>query len=136
MLTKRIRFDPAGLAKQSFALPFGGSTLWYEHLDALGNDAQAALRKLAADLPALSRPSAPSLIAVVLDETRAGRALCGALASALARQAACPRRVVFIGLSAWERRRMRKALRSVRPAFAFAFMLDLEKGKQWLVGQA
>lgn len=132
MAKKRIHFSVAGLEKKSFALPFRGGMIWYEHLDSLGEDEAAFRAKLAGDCAALSRPSAPALLAVVLDETDVTDACSEQLAAVLTGQAH-PKRVAFVGASAGERRRIGARLGKLEVRFAVAFFDDLEAAKGWLV---
>lgn len=133
MFRKHVEFTQAGLDKQSFALPFRGGMIWYEHLDALGGDDRIALQKLAGDIPSMAKPSAPALIAVVLDETHVTDTLCGLLSDALIHQVKHAKKVAFIGLSLGEKAAMKRALKRCPTTFAFTFMGDLEQAKEWLV---
>ena len=58
-----------GFCKSSFALPYNGGEIWFEHLDGLYGHEALALEKLAGDAPLFSRPSSPAYICFVLDET-------------------------------------------------------------------
>lgn len=133
MFRKHVEFKQPGLDKQSFAMPFHGGMIWFEHLDALGGDDRIAQQKLEGDIPSMARPSAPALIAVVLNETRVTEALCGLLANAFVQQVKHAKKVVFIGMSMGEKSAMKRALKSHVTTFAYAFISDLEKAKEWLV---
>ncbi|MDL2318754.1 hypothetical protein LJC74_06760 [Eubacteriales bacterium OttesenSCG-928-A19] len=132
MLGKRVRFLSSGVRKESFALPFNGGTIWYEHLDALGSDQAAFRSKLSTDMTELAKPSAPSHIAVIVDETEITAALSALLVQALTTQAH-PKRVAFVGMSLWEKRRTRALLRKIEPPFPVSFHGDLEQAKHWLI---
>ena len=62
------RYEP-GLKKKSFSLFYNGGEIWCEHLDSLYGDKELLKQKFEHDLIQISRPSASSFIAVVLDES-------------------------------------------------------------------
>lgn len=129
---KRVHFSNSGLQKKSFALPFHGGAIWFEHLDSLGADEAVFRSKLAADLAEIVKPSAPSHMAVVLDETDVSVSLCALLADVLSAQAH-PKKVAFVGMSRREKCWMHAMLRKRGIAYAVSFHSDLEKAKQWLL---
>ena len=59
----------SGFRKKSFVLHYYGEEIWFEHLDRIYQYTELTLEKLCADSKFFCRPSAPSYIAFVLDET-------------------------------------------------------------------
>ena len=125
--------DLPGWRKQSFALPYRGGSIWFEHLDGLGPHTSLAREKLRGDLSALLSPSGPGLVCVVLNETRVDGALADALTDALTdallRGGKRFRRVCVVGADFRTRRRIRRAA----GAFPLAFLPGLEQAKEWLI---
>ena len=126
--------DLSGFKKKSFALPYGGGEIWFEHLDGVYIHEALVLEKLNADLPRFRRPSMTSLICFVLSETALTPAIIAAIATALTDTSKVFRRVCFVGADKKSEHALRVELR--RAAFAIAFMEDLEKAKEWLVREA
>ena len=136
MLTDASRQDLAelpGVKKKSFAMPFGGGEIWFEHLDGIGGHAALALQKLEGDCARFRAPSATSLMAVNLDETDVTSALIAVLADKLLHLGKRFTRVAFVGADKPTRRALTAALAS--PPFALAFIDDFEKAKEWLVSE-
>ena len=123
--------EPRGLRKKSFSMFFGGGEIWFEHLDSLGARTDLALAKLEADSCLFLRPSAPSLIAVNLDETRVTAALISALQSQLMQGGKRFTRVVLVGTDPVARIRLRHSLTGA--PFVLGFINDFERAKEWLV---
>ena len=119
-----------GWRKQSFALPWRGGMIWFEHLDGLGPHADLALEKLRGDLPAMLSPTGPGQVCVVLSETRADDALTDAMIDALLHGGKRFTRVSVVGANLRTRRRIR---RSAGKAFPLAFLPGLEQAKEWLI---
>ncbi|MGN1018838.1 MAG: hypothetical protein ACI4O7_00570 [Aristaeellaceae bacterium] len=119
-----------GWRKQSFALPYRGGMIWFEHLDGLGPHTDLAREKLAGDRPAMLSPSGPGQLCVVLSETRVDDALTDALMDALLRGGKRFTRVCVVGAGLRARRRIR---RSAGKAFPLAFLPGLEQAKEWLI---
>ena len=92
-----------GVAKRSFALPFHGGEIWFEHLDGMYQYADLTRAKPMADSEAFLRPS--------------GRAF---------------RRVCFVGAEPALRRALKAALGRDCP-FPYAFLDDTEAAKEWLL---
>ena len=135
MLLKRIRYLESGLAKSSFALPYRGTMIWCEHLDALGDHTQEAVQKLQGDQPAFAKPSATSLMVVVADETLVNQTLCEQLAIALTTGGTHIRKLALVGLSFGEHRRFRHAMQACAASYPISYFTDLEKAKEWLVSR-
>lgn len=132
MSKKRIHFCMAGLEKRSFSLPFNGGMIWCEHLDSLGDDEESFRAKLSTDCNELSKPSAPSHLAFVLDETAVNDSCCEMMVDALVRQAH-PKKAAFVGTSPAEKRQINACLRKTDVRFAVSFYDDLEEAKHWLI---
>lgn len=120
-----------GFVKKSFALPFGGGEIWFEHLDGIYANEDLVLEKLRHDRPLFSRPSATSQIGFVLDETTVTDAIITEIADALLHTKKVFSRVCFIGADRKTEKRLRSVLQS--RSFALAFICDFEKAKEWLV---
>ena len=123
--------EPRGLRKKSFSMYCGGGEIWFEHLDSLGARTDLALTKLAGDSRRFLQPSAPSLIAVNLDETRVTAALISALQSQLIQGGKRFTRVVLVGTGPVARIRLRRSLTGA--PYALCFINDFERAKEWLV---
>ena len=123
--------EPRGLRKKSFSMFFGGGEIWFEHLDSLQDRTDLALAKLGGDSLQFLRPSAPSLIAVNLDETRLTAALTAALQKYLLQTGKRFARVVVVGLGLVPRIRLKRALAGA--PFVLGFTNDFEQAKEWLV---
>lgn len=121
----------AGYRKKSFAMPFGGGEIWFEHLDGMKDAAGLAVQKLAEDWLTLKRPSSPSLCAVNLDDIKISSALFSELTDKLLYGEKRLLRVVFVGVSRTDAKRLKKALCGA--TFAFGFENDFERAKEWLV---
>ena len=119
-----------GWRKQSFALPYRGGMIWFEHLDGLGPHTELAREKLMQDRPALLSPSGPGLVCVVLTETRVDDVLADELMDALLHGGKRFTRVCVVGANLRIRRRFRRAAGN---AFPLAFLPGLEQAKEWLI---
>ena len=119
-----------GWRKQSFALPYRGGMIWFEHLDGLGTHTDLAREKLARDRHALLSPSGPGLVCVALNETRVNGALADELMDALRHGGKRFTRVCLVGADFRTRRRIRRA---AGDAFPLAFLPGLEQAKAWLI---
>ena len=123
--------EPSGYRKRSFALPYRGGMIWCEHLDALGDSTELALDKLRLDRERFQRPSSPSSIAIVLNETIQCEALLAAIADALLQTDKVFLRVCVIGADRKARRTLQASL--VGKGFALSFLEDFEAAKEWLM---
>lgn len=120
-----------GFLKKSFCMYFGGGEIRFEHLDGIYEFSDLVLQKLQADLPALCRPSGPSEVAFVLDETVITQEIVCAITDALLGSAKVFSRVCFVGTDKKATKALKRALRDA--SFALAFFDDLEFAKKWLV---
>lgn len=123
----------SGFKKKSFSLPYGGGEIWFEHLDSLYDNADLVLEKLNSDRQIFCRPSCPSMIGFVLDETVITKEIVEAIADVLLNSSKIFLRVCFIGSDRKTERALRSALLS--KTFFLAFINDFEKAKEWFVKQ-
>lgn len=115
-----------GVYKKSFPLSFHGGEIWFEHLDALPDEA-ALKRKFRQDMLQIKRPSSSSLIAVNLDETEVTKEILDYILNAFA---SCNRplcKVVFVGLPFRMKRYLKR--RQTRLPFVVICIDDFEKAK-------
>lgn len=126
--------DLPGVKKKSFALPFHGGEIWFEHLDGMYQYTNLVLDKLRRDSGTFLLPSVSACMGIVLDETLVTSALAGELADLLCSGRKTFMRVCFIGADRKTERMLRSALRG-RSTFAFAFIRDFEKAKERLVAK-
>lgn len=75
----------AGYKKKSFALPYNGGEIWFEHLDGLYGFEELVLEKLSRDAEIFSRPSSPAFACFVFDETVVTDKIINALKARFAR---------------------------------------------------
>ena len=78
-----------GFRKRSFALPYRGGMIWFEHLDGLGRSCQLTLEKLRADEPAFHLPSAPGCVAFVLTDSKITPEITSCLYTGVATDTGC-----------------------------------------------
>lgn len=123
-----------GVKKKSFSMYFGGSEIWFEHLDGIYSFTDIAIEKLEKDHLSFKRPSAPSLIAINLDETEINDRLIAAIANKLLNGGKRFTRVVFVGTDSYSKRKIKTALAA--SSFALSFINDFEKAKEWLVSES
>ncbi len=123
-----------GVKKQSFVLPFGGGDIWFEHLDGMYQYTDLVLAKLEKDSHTFLLPSKPSHIGFVLDETCVTDAVVEEIVRLLCDTQKTFMRVCFIGTDRSMQKRFCAALRN-RSRFAFAFINDFEKAKEWLISE-
>ena len=125
--------EPIGLNKKSFSMFFGGGEIWFEHLDGIYEYTDLAIEKLEKDYQEFKRPSLPSLIAVNLDETKVSDRLVHAITEKLLHGEKRFTRVVFVGVNRKEKRYIQNLLSGA--TFAYNFINDFEKAKEWLVSE-
>ena len=123
-----------GTKKKSFALPFNGGEIWFEHLDGMYQFSSLALDKLRADSPTFQQPSKPSAIGFVLNETWITEELAGEIVNTLCDTAKVFRRVCFIGADRETRKLISRGLRG-KARFAYCFIYDFERAKEWLISE-
>ena len=120
-----------GFRKSSFALPYNGGEIWFEHLDGLYGHEALALEKLAGDAPLFSRPSSPAYICFVLDETAVTAAVVEAVKQALSRSGKRFLKIAFTGLDRKGRRSIKRSLSAC--GCPIGFLDGLEQAKEWLL---
>ena len=123
-----------GYRKKSFSLPYAGDEIWFEHLDGIYQYTELALSKLEADSGEFLSLSKPSQVGFVLDETVVTAELADRIAGFLCGGRKKFTRVCFIGTDHKIERLLRAAL-SGRSDFAFAFINDFDRAKDWLVSE-
>lgn len=122
---------PVGLKKKSFSMFFGGGEIWFEHLDGMYGYTDLAIEKFEKDYQDCKRPSRPSLIAINLDETEVNDRLVHAVIEKLLHGEKRFTRVVFVGVDRRVRHDIKRLL--CEAPFAYHFLNDFEKAKEWLV---
>lgn len=120
-----------GFLKKSFTLPFAGGEIWFEHLDGIYQYSDLVTEKLNGDIPAFQRPSAPSNIAFVLDETVITDDIISQITAALTETNKRFLRVAIIGADRNPQNKLKHSL--LGHGFALRFFSDTEKAKEWLI---
>lgn len=122
-----------GFRKKSFILHYGGGEIWFEHLDGIYRHSELALEKLCADSDFFCRPSAPSYIAFVLDETVVTDELILTIAEKLKNSGKQFMRAAFVGANRKTKNNLKKCLDG--NGFAFSFFSGIEPAKEWLISR-
>ncbi|MGN1340590.1 MAG: hypothetical protein ACI4WS_09890 [Oscillospiraceae bacterium] len=122
-----------GFRKKSFALPFDGGEIWFEHLDGIYGFTELVLEKLTADMPQFQRPSSSSNIGFVLNETDITEGVIEMITKSLLDTKKRFMRVAFIGADRRTAKELKKRLYG--NGFGLGFFGDFEKAKQWLVSE-
>lgn len=123
-----------GFKKKSFMMSVDGGEVWFEHLDGIYNNPELVLEKLTNDSKTFLRPSMPSLLAVVFDETDVDVDIVKKLADMLTGEKMFTR-VAVVGVGRHEKQMIKKALCEKNHSFALAFINDFQKAKEWLVSE-
>lgn len=125
-----------GIDKKSFAMFFGGGEIWFEHLDGMYALKAQVIKKFLEDTPSIAKPSAPSLIAVNLDETDVDEEIIALITDTYIKNAQYIQKVVFVGLNRQAQGMMKRAFEKRRSevGFTIAYIHDFEKAKEWLTG--
>jgi hypothetical protein len=129
--------DLPGTHVKSFAIHFAGTEIWIEHLDGMYSFTDDVMRKFADDVLSIIRPSAPSLIAVNLDETVVTEELTALIAETFSNYSERIRKIVFVGLNRRSQKLFRRAFEKRADEYQFAvnYINDFEKAKEWLAGK-
>ncbi len=132
-----VRLDSkieAGIKKKSFSLHYNKCEIWCEHLDSLGDHKKIVMNKFKEDLLEVKKVSAPSFIAVNLDETMVDRAILEMVLYSYRDLDKDLKKVVFIGLSRRNIRLVKKIIRESdkRITYITGCINDFEKAKEWL----
>lgn len=92
--------------KKSFAMPFGGGEIWFEHLDGIYEFTDLAISKLNEDYKKFKSPSMTSLIAINLDETVINDTLIKEICEKLVNGFKYFTKVVFVGVDKQTKKRL------------------------------
>ena len=117
--------------KKSFVLHYYGGEIQFEHLDGIYQYTELTLEKLCADSKSFCRPSAPSYIAFVLDETVVTDELILTIAENLKNSGKQFMRVAVVGAKGKAINNLKKCLRG--NGFAVNFFGGIEPEKKWLI---
>ena len=123
----------AGYKKKSFALPYNGGEIWFEHLDGLYVFEELVLEKLSRDSRVFSRPSSPTFACFVFDETDVTDEIINAVKRAIVESAKRFLKIAFVGLDRWSVRKVKKELSG--NGFEMNFLGGLEDAKEWLLAK-
>lgn len=121
------------IVRDSFALPYGNGMIWYEALDGLGNELALVREKFDREMKQVARPSTTSHVVLHVEGTALDEALMAHMAAGLLALGHGLKRLAVVGLSWWQRLRMRRAMIAVARSVAVGYFSDLEKGKEWLM---
>lgn len=121
-----------GVKKKSFLLPFGGSEIWFEHIDGMYQYSELVMEKLKNDSSSFMRPSGTSIIGFVLYETVITDEIADEIVGYLRNSKKYFRRVCFLGADSYTKRMFMKRLEG-RVSFGYSFINDFEKAKEWLI---
>jgi hypothetical protein len=129
--------DLPGSNKKSFAMYFCGGEIWFEHLDGMYSFTDEVMHKFIYDTQNVTKPSAPSLIAVNLDETDVNEKIVDLITDTYIKNTRYIHKVVFVGLNRYSRKLMEKAFQKREDEYQFTvnYINDFEKAKEWLVGK-
>jgi hypothetical protein len=129
--------DLPGTNKKSFAMYFGGGEIWFEHLDGMYSFTDKVIHKFIDDTQNVTKPSAPSLIAINLDETVVNEKIIALITDTYIKNSRYIHKVVFVGLYSCSQKLMKKAFKKREGEYEFAvnYINDFEKAKEWLVGK-
>ena len=121
----------AGFKKKSFALPYNGGEIWFEHLDRLYGFEELVIKKLTDDLSIFSRPSSPAFACFVFDETEVTDKIINAVKRAICESGKRFLKIAFVGLDRKSVRKFKKELAG--NGFEVNFLSGLEDAKEWLL---
>jgi hypothetical protein len=126
-----------GMHKKSFAMYFGCGEIWFEHLDGMYSFIDEVMNKFIEDTLNIAKPSAPSLIAVNLDETDVNEKIITLITDTYIKNTRYIHKVVFVGLDKHSEKLMKWTFkrRTAEYLFAVNYLNDFEKAKEWLVGK-
>lgn len=121
------------IIRNSFKLPFSGGEIWGEELDGLNIYTDVVIDKFLRDMVTIRKPSSPGLIAIHLNETLVEASLVNIIVTELKKADNSIQKVVFVGLNRTSQKLMKSSIELVGVSFAYAFINDYEKSKEWLV---
>lgn len=124
-----------GIKKKSFSLYYNNGEIWCEHLDSLGDHKKIVMNKFSEDLLEVKKLSAPSHIAVNLDETLVDRDILELILYSYRDLDKDVKKIVFVGLSRRSVKLMKKIIRESNKKITYitACIDDYEKAKEWLL---
>ncbi len=125
--------DLPGVRKKSFSIAFAGGEIWCEHLDGIYEHTDLAIKKLEEDYLQFKKPSMPSLVIFILNETIINDELITVITDKLLNTQKRFTRVAFVGAEKKARRKLSNALFDA--PFALNFENDFEKAKEWAVSE-
>ncbi len=120
--------------RRSFPLPYANTEIWCFELDSLSVHTDIMVRKFLQELPAICRPSAPSLVFINLSETLVTKDSADIIISRLLSIGRL-KKVAFVGLNVVMRTYLGARLNKHDGLFAYGFFADLEQAKIWLVSK-
>ena len=119
------------IIRNSFKLPFSGGEIWGEELDGLNIYTDVVIDKFLRDMVTIRKPSSTGLIAIHLNETLVEERLINIIVTELKKAENSIQKVVFVGLTSTSKNLMKSSIAGA--SFAYAFINDFEKAKEWLV---
>lgn len=120
-----------GYKKKSFALPYNGGEIWFEHLDGIYDNENLVVKKLEADIPYFSKPSTTSYICFVFNETVVTDQIIAAVEKSILESSKRFMKIAFVGLDKKIKNKLNRSLTG--KGFALGFFIGLEDAKQWLL---
>lgn len=123
----------AGYKKKSFALPYNGGEIWFEHLDGIFGFEELVLEKLSCDAEHFTKPSASAYVCFVFDETEVTEKIIEAVKTAVCGRGKRFLKIAFVGLDGQNVRKFRKDLAG--NGFETGFLKGLEDAKEWLLAK-
>ena len=123
--------DLPGFKKKSFAMYFGGGEIWFEHLDGIYEYEDLVIEKFLNDAKTFCRSSMTSHLCFNLDETTITASMMSIICDTLTNADKKFTRICFVGVDPSSKRVFKKLL--ANKGFAFTFINDFEKAKEWVV---
>lgn len=123
----------AGYKKNSFALPYNGGEIWFEHLDGIFGFEELVLEKLNREAELFTKPSASAYVCFVFDETEVTDKIINAVKSAIVESGKRFLKIAFVGLDGKSTRKFKKKL--LGNGFEMNFLGGIEDAKEWLLAK-
>lgn len=120
-----------GYKKKSFVIPYNGGEIWFEHLDGIYDYEELVINKLMRDIPVFSRPSSPSFVCFVFDETKVTDKIINAVKHSILDCGKIYMKIAFVGLDKKSVHKIKKDL--FGKGFGISFLNGLEDAKEWLI---
>ena len=123
------------IVRESFAMPFGGGSIFFSELDGLGESKTLVMDKFEQDMQTLKKPSATSLAGLHLKDTAIDREMAQTMLQGLNGDGQHVKKVAVVGLTFSNRLLWRRLKRAMDPPARYVceFFQDYEKAKIWLV---